>query len=862
MSFKHLTRGGAPSLGKQLVFFSCHPNDFDLYFQKIAHEILEAQDCAVFFRDSNEVYEENELADLFQEVQLLVIPITYKLLSGEDSVLAVDLAIASDKHIPVLPLLLDNVPDDVIAEKFGSRHYIRREGEYNEQTYKEKLKKYLGEVLADEYTQKQVRSRFSAYFFMSYRKKDRKYALQLMRQIHNCPNFRDVAIWYDEFLSPGEDFNDAIISAIDRSKVFVIAVTPNLISEKNYVMEIEYPYALKAGKPILAAELEETEYEKLQESYRGFPDCINAYDEDSLNEALFNAVGNEPLTQANDPKHDYYIGLAYLSGIDVEVDHERGMALITSAAERGCEDAIQKLITAYGYGVGTAIDKVKEIEWRKKLVTLYQDEYIRTSDQQHLIKVQSATQGLAEQYFFSGDIEQGLETIKSQFQSFDEQALDAISRSGFDADSFEYALLEEGFHTWIASLQTSLGTMLSANHRYDEAERYFIESNDRLFKMRGGSLEDEFRFVDVLRSKFDTDLSTSVGINHDIGQNLAFLGSIEIKRKNYSKALEYYKTEKSIIYQCIRVRGEQESLLIRLCESLMGEAWSEYSISGDEARGTAEIVDALSILKSLYAQHFEDPQYQEYIGKHLLLLITEGHQRLAIMEFSRSNYAQAYEYITLSITLNSYLYEGGMPLVQRNIDNDHRVLRQIEQRMLEYGMDVEPINFDVRQIMKDWIHSDFISPKAQPSFPAPQKIPAASQQKNAQDVLRILQKVQRAAKSDRLVFPSCTDKRVLKAIQSYASTIRPEDVIAIEDRGKTGLFSRKAAGFLFTEKALFSSFFSGRSSLSYNEIKSVSLYDDGLRFTLVNGESISADFGSSNGLVSKAISALCSFPSN
>ncbi len=852
----------APSLGKQLVFFSCHPSDFDLYFQKIAREILEAQDCAVFYRDPGAVYEKNELSDLFQEVQLLVFPITFMLLSDETSVFTTDLTIASDKHIPVLPLLLESVPDDVIAEKLGSRHYIRREGNYNEQTYKEKLKKYLGEVLADEHLQEKVRSSFAAHFFMSYRKSDRKYALQLMRQIHNCQNFRDVAIWYDEFLSPGEDFNDAIISAIDRSKVFVIAVTPNLISEKNYVMEIEYPYAAKIGKPILAAELEETEYEKLQESYNGFPNFINAYDERRLNEALNNAVGNENLMQASDPKHDYYIGLAYLSGIDVEVDHERGMALITSAAERGCEDAVQKLITVYGYGVGTAIDKAKEIEWKKKLVALYQDEYIRTSNQQHLMKVQSAVCRLADQYFFSGDIEQGVETIKSLLQSFEEQALDAISRSDFDTGSFEYALLEEGFHIWIAELQTSLGNMLSASHRYDEAERNFIESNDRLFKMKKGCSEEKFRFVDVLKDKFNTDLNTSVGINHDIGQNLALLGHIETERKNHLEALEYYKLEKLVIYQCIHVMGEQEELLIRLCEALVGEAWSEFSISGNETRGITEIVDALSILKSLYAQHFEDQQYQEHLGKQLLLLITESHQRLAIIEFSRTNYAQAYEYITISIALNSYLYESGMHLIQRNIDNDHRVLRQIEQRMLECGMNVEPINFDIRQIMKDWIHTDFISPKAQPSSPAPQEKPSVSQQKTAQDVLRILQKVHRAVKSDRLLFPSGTDKRVVNAIQSYASTIRPEDVIAVEDRGKTGLFSSKTVGFLFTDKALYSSFFSGRSSLSYNDIKAVSLYDDGLRFTLTNGESIFADFGRSNDLVLAAVSALCSSSNN
>ena len=59
---------------------------------------------------------------------------------------------------------------------------------------------------------------------------------------------RDIAIWYDEFLIPGENFNDSIAAALEQSSLFALAVTPNLVNEPNYVMSIEYPMAKEAQK--------------------------------------------------------------------------------------------------------------------------------------------------------------------------------------------------------------------------------------------------------------------------------------------------------------------------------------------------------------------------------------------------------------------------------------------------------------------------------------------------------------------------------------------------------------------------------------------------------------------------------------
>ena len=51
------------------------------------------------------------------------------------------------------------------------------------------------------------------------------------------------AIWFDEYLVPGERFNDAIRDAFEKSSLFAMAVTPHLTEDGNYVMRVEYPLA-------------------------------------------------------------------------------------------------------------------------------------------------------------------------------------------------------------------------------------------------------------------------------------------------------------------------------------------------------------------------------------------------------------------------------------------------------------------------------------------------------------------------------------------------------------------------------------------------------------------------------------------
>ena len=70
----------------------------------------------------------------------------------------------------------------------------------------------------------------------------------------------------------------------------------------------------------------------------------------------------------DDPEHDFFIGLAYLDGIDVEVDSERALTLITYAAEHDIREAMEKLVHMYRSGKGVARDYKEAIHWQSKVV--------------------------------------------------------------------------------------------------------------------------------------------------------------------------------------------------------------------------------------------------------------------------------------------------------------------------------------------------------------------------------------------------------------------------------------------------------------------------------------------------------------
>ncbi len=374
--WKIRTRGDSGPGHKPRVYFTCHPEDMGRYFDKVCKDILKLQDCAIYYTEdmAAAIAPEDRETDL-GSVNLLVVPVTCRLLTTPNRAMDEDVPYALQQHIPVLPFMMEPGIDALYArpDKFGELQYISPNSrDLTEIAYEEKLKKYLESVLISDEMAKRVRAAFDAYIFLSYRKKDRKYANALMRLIHSKPEFRDIAIWYDEFLSPGESFKENIDRMLRDSKLFTLLVTPNLLEEPNYVMDQEYPMAKQLGMQILPAQMENTDGGLLAEKYRDIPQCLDPHEEAALRQRLLEALSAVAVrSNDSDPMHNYLIGIAYLEGIDVEVDRKRGVELITAAAEADLPEAMEKLYGMYRSGTCVALDYHRAAHWASRLASYY-----------------------------------------------------------------------------------------------------------------------------------------------------------------------------------------------------------------------------------------------------------------------------------------------------------------------------------------------------------------------------------------------------------------------------------------------------------------------------------------------------------
>ncbi len=415
---EYKTRGMSTPQDKERIYFSCHPADFLLYAESVFSDILEIQNCAIWYNPGSQGFLSEEDMDLnLGQMKLFVIPVTARFLHENNQARDKEFFYAIEHHIPVLPLMQEPGLEREFNYICGDMQCLSRNvgedgGEI--ESYQKKLRQYLKTVLLGDRLAGKVREAFAAYIFLSYRKQDRNLARKLIRRIHEREFCRDIAVWYDEFLMPGEDFDDGILTALHNSSIFVMTVTPNLLEKDNYVMRVEYPEAKKQGKYVLPVEMEHTEEKVLQKDYEDIPGLISIEDEKELTEALTQALESIhiPVTvqknrtqterkcgQKEDPRHLFYIGLAYLGGIDVEVDQKRALELIRSAAEAGDEPAVRKMVDMYRTGDGVERNYREAIYWQEILAEILAEKYEQQKKEKYRRKYLNALWHLGDYLF-------------------------------------------------------------------------------------------------------------------------------------------------------------------------------------------------------------------------------------------------------------------------------------------------------------------------------------------------------------------------------------------------------------------------------------------------------------------------------
>ena len=587
MQLQYKTRGMSDPKGKPKVYFSCHPADFEEAFPLISEDLLRHANCAVWYdADFAGTSDEAETEDILKEMQLIVFGVTSKFIHENNRAKDVELPAALKNHIPVLPIMLENGLGYEFSNNCAKIQVISKYGtDPTAIPYDEVLRTFLDSVLVGDELAEQVRSAFDAYVFLSYRKKDRKHAQRLMRLIHENKQFRDIAIWYDEFLVPGEGFNEAIKEAFEKSSLFAMAVTPHLEEDKNYVMRVEYPMARDRRDasddfeivPVEMYEPEDAEdgkdwridqsHLKGKEGFK-YQEITGLQDEHrprEMNQTFLDALTRIARKESDgSARHRFFIGLAYLNGIDVEINQERALELLIGAAQdpEPCMEATAKLADMYLNGEGVERNAEEAIAWQKKLAEQYKAAYDRNHDpDEHKgygTAYFKALRKLSDMYRDTGNMRAAMEWAE-QALAFSEQLEQEV---GIREQRRDKALILNR----LGSLYRDMGEPDRAQECFAQAcrqyERQVYEIGTRrarrdlsigyerlgdICRKRGNLSEADSYYCKskeireaLLREEMTSDRAASAGTRRDYSAILTKMGNVRKSAKKYEEAGEYY----------------------------------------------------------------------------------------------------------------------------------------------------------------------------------------------------------------------------------------------------------------------------------------------------------------------------------
>lgn len=349
------TRMNATANGKKKVYFGCHPEDFK-YFEELSNDILKVEDAgfAIFYYEPSSGATDEERTDSLLHCALYVCPVTKKFLNDKNAAFELEIKTAIKNNIRILPIVLEEGLEVQFDKIFGSVHcLVKQEG------YEARLENFIRETVYTKKMVKKIRSAFDGYIFLSYRKKDREALQRFIKKLHNTEALQGLGIWYDDYLVPGENFDDSILKVMEESLFVVVNVTPNLLTEENYVKTIENPYAVENNIPVYFIETEPTDHEELKKQ---FPNADTVYGIQNVGQILSQAYKKTVKNPSEStPERLYLLALAYFSGINVEVNRELGEKLMRRSANSGYTEALEYLLR------NGMVSGNKKIEMIKKL---------------------------------------------------------------------------------------------------------------------------------------------------------------------------------------------------------------------------------------------------------------------------------------------------------------------------------------------------------------------------------------------------------------------------------------------------------------------------------------------------------------
>jgi len=567
---------------KPQIYISCHPDDRNL-IPEIAARIQQKCNCVVWYDDGQESYNTSVLENHFKKMQLLVFLVTNELVSNACGARDIDLTFAKENHIPILPILIDECNLDIYNQLFQNRQYLSYldylEGSTNND---KKLGDYLDLILVSDSVAERVRDAFDAYIFLSYRKMDSEYAIELIRQIRSDKRLDSVAIWYDDYLIPGEDFNQTIQNALSKSKLFILTITNNILEKDNYVLKHEYPMALKSDKVILPVEMESTDRTDFDKILPNLPEIIDFQNKKMLTEHIFDNIKEFITTNNSNLYRNYYIGLAYLSGIDVEINYSTALSMITFAAENNLVAAIEKLVYMYRFGNGVEINRDMSLQWHKKLLSIYESDYQEKPSDNSALKLSVELEKYAAYCIECGKYECARRSYERVIELGD------IISKNTPKNKFNVTSIETQ-----AVGMTGLGDIKIAEQEYVQAKEYYIKA--------------------YLLVKTAIECVGNGPWLSTAALALINIGNVERDMGYFEDAIKFYTKAKQLVEHLNNgASSRNDSRLIMACCNKIADIYLQSANKSNDLKLANESINiALQIGLDLFAEYHDTTAYRD-----------------------------------------------------------------------------------------------------------------------------------------------------------------------------------------------------------------------------------------------------------
>ena len=165
---KIVTRKDTYALQKPKVYFCAHTSELQKHLKSITDLVLTYSDCAVFYKDPTLDYGDGEHLSSIAEMQLVVAPISSRLLTDPDGGIN-EIRYAAESRIPILPIVVEAGLSELFNKEFPALQYVDRTS--NDPTgirFEKKIESFLSAVLIGDELAEKIRAAFDAYVFLSY----------------------------------------------------------------------------------------------------------------------------------------------------------------------------------------------------------------------------------------------------------------------------------------------------------------------------------------------------------------------------------------------------------------------------------------------------------------------------------------------------------------------------------------------------------------------------------------------------------------------------------------------------------------------------------------------------------------------